>query len=93
MNRKELVETIQKYNRELGGMSKRSIDTVVAATLETIKKTVKKGDDVSLIGFGTFTKARRKARTGVNPATGQKIKIKAKNVVRFKPGKAWKEIL
>ena len=58
-----------------------------------IKKTIKKGDDVSLIGFGTFTKVKRAARTGINPATGEKIKIKAKTLPKFKPGKAWKEML
>ena len=62
-------------------------------TLDSIKKAVKKGEDVSLIGFGTFTKAKRKARTGVNPATGEQIKIKAKNVVKFKAGKAFKDSL
>ncbi len=92
MNRKELVESIQK-NKDLSDLSKKAIDTVIASALDSIKKAVKKGDDVSLIGFGTFSKARRKARTGVNPATGEKIKIKARNVVKFKAGKAFKDIL
>ncbi len=92
MNRKELVEAILK-NKEIKGLTKKQIDTVIYTTLDTIKKTVKKGDDVSLIGFGSWVKARRKARIGVNPSTGEKIKIKAKNVVKFRPGKAWKEML
>lgn len=92
MNRKELVEAILK-NKELQEMSKKSIDTVISTALDSIKKAVKKGDDVSLIGFGSFTKVKRKARTGVNPSTGEKIKIKAKNVVKFKAGKAFKEML
>ena len=92
MNRKELVESIQK-NKDLSDLSKKTIDTAIATALDSVKKAVKKGDDVSLIGFGTFSKARRKARTGVNPATGEKIKIKARNVVKFKAGKAFKEIL
>lgn len=92
MNRKELVEAILK-NKELSSMSKKQVDTVIATTLEVVKKAVKKGDDVSLIGFGTFSKAKRKARTGVNPATGEKIKIKARNVVKFKAGKAFKDML
>ena len=92
MNRKQLVEAICS-NKEIGDLSKKSIDNILTTTLDIIKKTVKKGDDVSLLGFGTFSKARRKARTGVNPATGEKIKIKAKNVVKFSAGKAWKEML
>ncbi len=92
MNRKELVEVILK-NKELKDVPKKQIDNVVSTAMDAIKKAVKKGDDVSLIGFGTFVKSRRKARVGVNPATGEKIKIKAKNVVKFRPGKAFKEIL
>ncbi|MCK5884486.1 MAG: HU family DNA-binding protein [Bacteriovoracaceae bacterium] len=92
MNRKELVESILK-NKDVSEMSKKSVDAVISYALDSIKKSVKKGDDVSLIGFGTFTKVKRKARTGVNPATGEKIKIKAKNVVKFKAGKAFKEML
>lgn len=92
MNRKELVEAILK-NKEVAEMSKKNVDYVLSFALDSIKKAIKKGDDVSLIGFGTFTKAKRKARTGVNPATGEKIKIKAKNVVKFKAGKAFKEML
>ncbi len=92
MNRKELVEAILK-NKEVAEMSKKSVDQVISFGLDSIKKAIKKGDDVSLIGFGTFTKVKRKARTGVNPATGEKIKIKAKNVVKFKAGKAFKDML
>ena len=91
MNRKELIEAILK-NKELNHLTKKDADAFVATTLEVIKKAVKKGDDVSLIGFGTFTKTRRAARTGINPATGEKIKIKAKTVPKFRPGKAWKEM-
>lgn len=91
MNRKELIEAILK-NKELQHLTKKDADLFVATTLDVIKKTVKKGDDVSLIGFGTFTKTRRAARTGINPATGEKIKIKAKTLPKFRPGKAWKEM-
>ena len=92
MNRKDLVDAISSH-KEFNELSKKTIDTIVTTTLDTIKKTIKKGDAVSLLGFGTFSKARRKARMGVNPATGEKIKIKAKNVVKFSAGKAWKEML
>lgn len=91
MNRKELIEAILK-DKELSHLTKKDADHFVATLLDTIKKTVKKGDDVSLIGFGSFTKVKRAARTGVNPATGEKIKIKAKTLPKFKPGKAWKEM-
>jgi DNA-binding protein HU-beta len=91
MNKKELVEAILK-DKKLSHLTKKDADSFVSTFLETIKKTVKKGDDVSLIGFGTFTKVRRSARTGINPATGEKIKIKAKTLPKFRPGKAWKDM-
>lgn len=91
MNRKELIEAILK-DKELNHLTKKDADHFVATLLDVIKKTVKKGDDVSLIGFGSFTKVKRAARTGVNPATGEKIKIKAKTLPKFKPGKAWKDM-
>ncbi len=92
MNRKELIEAILK-DKQLNHLTKKDADHFVATLLDVVRKTIKKGDDVSLIGFGTFSKVRRAARTGVNPATGEKIKIKAKNLPKFKPGKAWKEML
>ncbi len=91
MNRKELVEAILK-SKELNHLTKKDADQFINTMLETVKKAVKKGDDVSLVGFGTFTKIRRSARTGVNPSTGEKIKIKAKTLPKFRPGKAWKEM-
>ncbi len=92
MNRKELVDAILSH-KDLRHMTKKDADNFINVMLDTVKKTVKKGDDVSLIGFGTFTKTRRAARTGVNPATGEKIKIKARTLPKFRPGKAWKEML
>jgi DNA-binding protein HU-beta len=91
MNRKELVEAILK-DKNLAHHTKKDADYFVSTFLDTVKKAVKKGDDVSLVGFGTFTKVRRAARVGVNPATGEKIKIKAKTLPKFRPGKAWKEM-
>ncbi|MFN3940167.1 MAG: HU family DNA-binding protein [Chitinophagales bacterium] len=65
--------------------------TQAAAALDSymtcIRKTLKKGDKVTLVGFGTFSVSKRAARTGRNPQTGKTIKIAAKNVVRFKAGK------
>ena len=91
MNRKELIEAILK-NKDVAHMTKKDADTFLTTMLDVVKKTVKKGDDVSLIGFGTFSKVKRAARTGVNPATGEKIKIKAKTLPKFRPGKAWKDM-
>jgi len=58
--------------------------------IDTVKKSVKKGDDVTLIGFGTFTKSKRKARMGRNPQTGKEIKIPAMSVPKFRPGSEFK---
>ena len=62
--------------------------------VDSVKKALKKKDGkVTLVGFGTFSKACRKAPTGRNPQTGKTIKIKASNTVRFKPGKALKDAI
>ncbi|MBH47405.1 MAG: integration host factor [Halobacteriovorax sp.] len=92
MNRKDLIESVLS-DKSLSHLTKKDADNFVGTLIETIKKTVKKGEDVSLVGFGTFTKAKRAARMGVNPATGEKIKIKAKTLPKFRPGKAWKELM
>lgn len=92
MNKKELLEAILK-DKALNHMTKKDAEAFLNQTIDVIKKTVKKGEDVSLIGFGTFSKVKRAARMGVNPSTGEKIKIKAKNLPKFKPGKAWKDLL
>ena len=92
MNRKELIEAIVA-EKELAHMTKKNADAFLTCMLDIIKKTVKKGDDVSLIGFGSFGKVKRAARIGVNPSTGEKIKIKAKVLPKFRPGKAWKEMM
>ena len=91
MNRRELLEAVLN-NKELKHITKKDADRIITATFETIKKTVKKGEDVSLVGFGTWVRAKRAARTGVNPATGEKIKIPAKKVPKFRAGKAWKDM-
>ena len=84
MNKSELVEAVQK---SLGGdTSKAAAEAAVAAVLEGITKGVKKDKSVQLIGFGTFSVVKRAARTGVNPRTGEKIKIKASKAVKLKAG-------
>ena len=92
MNKKELLESILN-DKELKHLTKKDAERFINTMTDVIKKTVKKGEDVSLVGFGSFTKVRRAARTGVNPATGEKIKIKAKTLPKFRPGKAWKEMM
>ena len=82
MNKAELIERVAKHTDTTKAQTERMLD----ATLETIRKTVKKGDEVKLVGFGTFTKQKRKARKGRNPQTGKTIQIAAKKVVKFKAG-------
>ncbi len=92
MNRQELIENLLK-DRELASMTKKQANQFIDIMLETIKRTVKKGEDVTLVGFGTFTKTRKASRLGVNPSTGERIRIKARVVPKFKPGKPWKDML
>jgi DNA-binding protein HU-beta len=92
MNRKELMESMLK-DKLLSDMTKKKLNEVIDVMLETIKRSVKKGDDVTLVGFGTFTKTRKASRLGVNPGTGERIRIRARIVPKFRPGKNWKDIL
>ena len=82
MNRKELVAAWADKT----GSTKVAADRYLAALLETIRSTLKKGDDVALIGFGSFEVRKRAARTGRNPKTGEALKIKAARVPAFKAG-------
>lgn len=91
MSKAELVASIQKT---LGNeVSTAQAERTLRAVLDGIKAGVKKTKSVQLVGFGTFKVASRKARTGVNPKTGEKIKIKASKTVKFVAGKSFKEIL
>ena len=87
MNKSELVELVAEKTE----LSKKDSEKAVKAVLESITDGLVKGDKVQLVGFGTFEVRNRKAREGRNPATGEKIKIKALKVPAFKPGKALKE--
>ena len=89
MNKAQLVEQLAS---ELE-ITKADCERVIDSTIEAIKKSVKKGDDVTLVGFGTFTKSKRKARTGRNPQTGAAIKIPECTVPKFRAGKAFKDYL
>lgn len=104
MNKSELILNVQK---SLGGdTSKAQAERAIDAVLDAIKAGVKqagksvkmKGDPsdavaVQLVGFGTFSVSRRNARSGVNPSTGEKIKIKAAKAVKFKPGAGLKALV
>lgn len=91
MNKAELVIEVQK---QLGkDTSKAQAERAVDAFIDSIKKGVKKDKAVQLIGFGTFSVTKRAARTGVNPKTGEKIKIAASKTVKFKPGAGLKAVL
>ena len=88
MTKAELVEKMAND----AGISKVAASAALSSFMEGIAKALKKKDGkVTLVGFGTFSKIRRKARKGRNPQTGAAIKIKASNVVKFKPGKKLKE--
>ena len=87
MNKAELVEKIAND----ADISKATADRVLSATIEQIIKAVTKGDDVQLIGFGTFKSGKRAARVGRNPATGAEIKIPADKTAKFSAGKAFKD--
>jgi nucleoid DNA-binding protein len=69
------------------GLSKKQAEEVLASTLKAIVSSVSKGDDVRIVGFGTFSSRKREARAGRNPSTGKAMTIPAKKVVKFAAGK------
>lgn len=89
MNKQNLIARIVKDT----GVSKASASRMVAATLAAITRSLKKGEAVTLVGFGTFKTAVRKARKGRNPLTGGTIRIPKRKTVRFSLGKALKKTL
>jgi DNA-binding protein HU-beta len=90
MTKAELVDKMAKD----AGISKVAAQTALNSFMDSVSKTLKKKDGkVTLVGFGTFSKSRRKARKGRNPQTGEPIKIKASTVVKFKAGKKLKDSL
>ena len=82
MNKAELIDAMANDSGLSKADAKRALDGFVNATTKALKK----GDKLSLVGFGSFSVSKRAARTGRNPQTGKEIKIAAKNVVKFKPG-------
>jgi DNA-binding protein HU-beta len=83
MNKAELIAQLA----EDAGITKTQANAALDSFVDTVTKTLKKGDKVTLVGFGTFSVSKRAARTGRNPQTGATIKIKAKKVAKFKAGK------
>ena len=89
MNKAELIESLAKST----GNTKAESERWLSAFISTVSKNMKKKDGVKLVGFGTFSSAKRKSRVGRNPQTGDKIKIPAKTIPVFKPGSALKEMV
>jgi DNA-binding protein HU-beta len=89
MNKAELIDVVADNADLSKAAAGRALDSVIAA----ITKALKKGDTVTLVGFGTFSVRKRSARVGRNPRTGEAIKIKASKAPGFKPGKALKDAI
>lgn len=89
MNKNELIKKIGENE----GFALKTVENFINAFITTVSDALKKKKKVTLVGFGTFSVAHRKQKQGVNPKTGAKITIKAKNVPVFKPGKALKELV
>ncbi|MCC6560528.1 MAG: HU family DNA-binding protein [Xanthomonadales bacterium] len=89
MNKGDIINAIADHAELSKADSGRALD----ALIEVVKKSLKKGDSVSLVGFGTFAVRKRAARTGRNPRTGATIKIKASKIPAFKAGTALKDAI
>lgn len=89
MNKAELIDKMAKET----GLTKKDTESALKAFIEIVSKELSKSNDVQLIGFGTFTTAKRAARTGINPLTKEQIKIPASKSPKFKPGKALKDLV
>lgn len=87
MNKQDLISAVA----EIAGVTKADAGKVIESVFDTITATLKKGDEVRLVGFGTFAVTRRKASTGRNPRTGEPMKIKASSQPKFKAGKSLKD--
>ncbi|MBC8032835.1 MAG: HU family DNA-binding protein [Chitinophagaceae bacterium] len=87
MNKAELIEKISTDAE----ISRKQAGLAIDSFTDAVTKTLKKGDTVTLVGFGTFSVSKRAARVGRNPQTGATIKIKAKKVAKFKAGKTLSE--
>lgn len=89
MNKQELLSAMA----EKSGLTKKDSEAALAAFIETVQDTLKKGEKVQLIGFGSFEVRDRAARTGKNPLTGEEMNISAAKVPAFKAGRALKDLV
>lgn len=89
MNKQELLSAIS----EKSGLTKKDSEAALAAFIETVQDTLKKGEKVQLIGFGSFEVRERAARTGKNPLNGEVMNIPAAKVPAFKAGRALKDLV
>lgn len=89
MNKSDFVAAVA----DAAELSKADAGRAVDAVIDTVKKALKKGETITLVGFGTFSVRKRAARQGRNPQTGETIKIKASKSPAFKPGKGLKDAL
>jgi DNA-binding protein HU-beta len=87
MNKAELIDSVAKSTKS----SKVNVEEILNALMASIQTSLSKGDNVQLIGFGTFAVEQRAARVGRNPATGKELKIPAKKVAKFKVGSKLKD--
>jgi len=89
MNKLDLVEKIAKTTKAPKATVRQFLDSFI----DVVGQALKSGKPLVLTGFGTFSVIKRKARTGINPATGKKMQIPAKKVPKFKPGKSLKDMV
>jgi DNA-binding protein HU-beta len=89
MNKQELIGTVAENT----GLSRNDASKAVEGVFDAITAALKKGDEVRLVGFGTFTVSRRKASTGRNPRTGEPMQIKESSQPKFRAGKGLKDLV
>lgn len=89
MNKAKLIEQMAKVSKMPKAVCKKAVE----AFIKSVSQSLKGGKSVVLTGFGTFSILKRKSRVGINPSTGAKMQIAAKKVVKFKPGKAMRELV
>jgi len=89
LNRKELVDSIQKHTEVARG----DVDKVLGSLIQHTQVAVKKGDRVSLVGFGTFERRDRKARVARNPRSGEQVRVKATKVPVFRAGQSFRDVV
>jgi DNA-binding protein HU-beta len=89
MNKGQLIDAVASH----AGLTKVQAEKALNAVIDTVSETLSKGDSVALIGFGSFGVAKRAARNGKNPRTGATIKIPARKVPKFTPGKGLKDVV